>query len=147
VVRAIRVPQPPALLTLTIQFSSSNYSSPSFPSAIDSNPFPSDVTDPYSRAVMRIVANWGANLTPEELKKFQSHIDELTRMQQERQAAAEASHTVYEQTKAIRLRDLQLQLPPLITPLLEHDGHWQFPSKSNLDTLTILIKNEKEAQR
>jgi len=49
---------------------------------------------------MRIVANWGANLTPEELKKFQSHIDELTRIQQERQAAAEASHTVYEQSNS-----------------------------------------------
>jgi hypothetical protein len=46
-------------------------------------------TDPDLKALMRIVANGEA--TPEELKKFQSHIDELTRIQKARQAAAQAS--------------------------------------------------------
>jgi hypothetical protein len=48
-------------------------------------------TDPDLKALMRIVANGEA--TPEELKKFQSHIDELTRIQKARQAAAQASQT------------------------------------------------------
>lgn len=46
-------------------------------------------TDPDLKALMRIVANGEA--TPEELKKFQMHIDELTRIQKARQAAAQAS--------------------------------------------------------
>lgn len=46
-------------------------------------------TDPDLKALMRIVANGEA--TPEELKKFQTHIDELTRIQKARQAAAQAS--------------------------------------------------------
>ncbi|PMD31437.1 hypothetical protein L207DRAFT_536920 [Hyaloscypha variabilis F] len=44
-------------------------------------------TDPDLKALMRIVANGEA--TPEELKKFQAHIDELTRIQKARQAAAQ----------------------------------------------------------
>ncbi|KAH7327006.1 hypothetical protein BKA65DRAFT_61006 [Rhexocercosporidium sp. MPI-PUGE-AT-0058] len=42
-------------------------------------------TDPSLKALMRIVANGEA--TAEELKRFQSHIDELTRLQKARQAA------------------------------------------------------------
>jgi hypothetical protein len=48
-------------------------------------------TDPDLKALMRIVANGEA--TPEELKKFQTHIDELTRIQKARQAAAQASQS------------------------------------------------------
>ncbi|RDW82509.1 hypothetical protein BP6252_03621 [Coleophoma cylindrospora] len=44
-------------------------------------------TDADLKALMRIVANGEA--TPEELKKFQGHIDELTRLTQARQAAAQ----------------------------------------------------------
>ena len=43
-------------------------------------------TDPDLKGLMRIVANGEA--TQEELKKFQMHIDELTRLQKSRQAAA-----------------------------------------------------------
>jgi hypothetical protein len=46
-------------------------------------------TDPDLKALMRIVANGEA--TPEELKKFQTHIDELTRIQKARQAAGQVS--------------------------------------------------------
>ena len=42
-------------------------------------------TDPDLKGLMRIVASGEA--TPEELKKFQTHIDELTRLQKARQAA------------------------------------------------------------
>jgi len=44
-------------------------------------------TDPELKALMRIVANGEAS--PDELKKFQTHIDELTRLQKERQAASQ----------------------------------------------------------
>lgn len=44
-------------------------------------------TDPDLKALMRIVANGEAS--PEELKKFQTHIDELTRLQKSRQAASQ----------------------------------------------------------
>jgi hypothetical protein len=44
-------------------------------------------TDPDLKALMRIVANGEAS--PDELKKFQSHIDDLTRLQKARQAAAQ----------------------------------------------------------
>lgn len=44
-------------------------------------------TDPGLKALMRIVANGEAS--PEELKKFQTHIDELTRLQKQRQAASQ----------------------------------------------------------
>ena len=47
-------------------------------------------TDPDLKALMRIVANGEA--TPEELKKFQTHIDELTRLQKARQAATQAAN-------------------------------------------------------
>jgi hypothetical protein len=43
-------------------------------------------SDPELKGLMRIVANGEA--TQEELKKFQLHIDELTRLQKSRQAAA-----------------------------------------------------------
>ena len=45
-------------------------------------------SDPDLKGLMRIVANGEA--TQEELKKFQMHIDELTRLQKSRQAAAAA---------------------------------------------------------
>lgn len=45
-------------------------------------------TDPDLKALMRIVANGHA--LPDELKRFQSHIDDLTRLQKARQAAAQA---------------------------------------------------------
>ncbi|KAH8594702.1 hypothetical protein B0O99DRAFT_513301 [Bisporella sp. PMI_857] len=44
-------------------------------------------TDPSLKALMRIVANGEAS--PDELKKFQTHIDELTRLQKARQAASQ----------------------------------------------------------
>lgn len=44
-------------------------------------------TDADLKALMRIVANGEA--TPEQLKKFQTHIDELTRLQKSRQAASQ----------------------------------------------------------
>jgi hypothetical protein len=44
-------------------------------------------TDPELKALMRIVANGEAS--PEELKTFQKHIDELTRLQKSRQAASQ----------------------------------------------------------
>lgn len=44
-------------------------------------------TDPGLKALMRIVANGEAS--PEELKRFQTHIDELTRLQKQRQAASQ----------------------------------------------------------
>lgn len=43
-------------------------------------------TDPELKALMRIVANGEAS--PDELKRFQTHIDDLTRLQKARQAAA-----------------------------------------------------------
>ena len=46
-------------------------------------------TDAELKALMRIVANGEA--TPEELKKFQNHIDELTRLSKARQAASQAT--------------------------------------------------------
>ncbi|KAF4631842.1 hypothetical protein G7Y89_g6292 [Cudoniella acicularis] len=46
-------------------------------------------TDPDLKALMRIVANGQASA--EELKKFQSHIDDLTRIQKARQAAIQNS--------------------------------------------------------
>lgn len=48
-------------------------------------------TDPDLKALMRIVANGQAS--PEELKRFQSHIDDLTRLQKARQAAIQAQST------------------------------------------------------
>jgi len=45
-------------------------------------------TDPDLKALMRIVANGEAS--PDELKRFQSHIDDLTRLQKARQAAAQS---------------------------------------------------------
>lgn len=44
-------------------------------------------TDPDLKALMRIVANGEAS--PDELKKFQTHIDELTRLQRSRQSASQ----------------------------------------------------------
>jgi hypothetical protein len=44
-------------------------------------------TDPGLKALMRIVANGEA--TPEELRTFQTHIDDLTRLQKARQAASQ----------------------------------------------------------
>ncbi|TVY67518.1 hypothetical protein LSUE1_G007092, partial [Lachnellula suecica] len=46
-------------------------------------------TDPDLKALMRIVANGQAKA--EELKSFQSHIDDLTRLQKARQAALQTS--------------------------------------------------------
>jgi hypothetical protein len=66
-------------------------------------------TDPDLKALMRIVANGEA--TPEELKKFQSHIDELTRIQKARQAAAQASQPVAQPP------------PPAATPASIPNGH------------------------
>ncbi len=48
-------------------------------------------TDPELKALMRIVANGHAS--PDELKRFQSHIDDLTRLQKARQAAAQTQPT------------------------------------------------------
>jgi hypothetical protein len=48
-------------------------------------------TDSELKALMRIVANGEA--TPEELKKFQGHIDELTRIQRARAAAQAQTQT------------------------------------------------------
>ncbi|RDL31157.1 uncharacterized protein BP5553_09946 [Venustampulla echinocandica] len=48
-------------------------------------------TDPDLKALMRIVANGQASA--EELKRFQSHIDDLTRLQKARQAAIQAQAT------------------------------------------------------
>lgn len=47
-------------------------------------------TDPELKALMRIVANGEAS--PEELKKFQAHIDDLTRIQKARIAAQAQMH-------------------------------------------------------
>ncbi|KAH8669624.1 hypothetical protein BGZ60DRAFT_450862 [Tricladium varicosporioides] len=49
-------------------------------------------TDPDLKALMRIVANGQASA--DELKKFQSHIDDLTRLQKSRQAASQSSHAI-----------------------------------------------------
>jgi hypothetical protein len=46
-------------------------------------------TDPELKTLMRIVANGEAS--PAQLHKFQNHIDDLTRLQKARQAAAQAS--------------------------------------------------------
>jgi hypothetical protein len=46
-------------------------------------------TDPDLKALMRIVANGEASA--DELKKFQGHIDELTKLEKARQAAAQPS--------------------------------------------------------
>jgi hypothetical protein len=46
-------------------------------------------TDPDLKALMRIVANGQA--TPEQLKRFQSHIDDLTRLQKSKEASAQPS--------------------------------------------------------
>jgi hypothetical protein len=66
-------------------------------------------TDPDLKGLMRIVANGEA--TQEELKKFQMHIDELTRLQKSRQAAAAAQPPV------------QNQPPPLPPTPAQVNGH------------------------
>jgi len=65
-------------------------------------------TDPDLKALMRIVANGEA--TPDELRRFQGHIDELTRIQKEREAANQQSQN-------------QRQPPPPPPSSITHTSH------------------------
>ncbi|KAH6720529.1 hypothetical protein BKA61DRAFT_236581 [Leptodontidium sp. MPI-SDFR-AT-0119] len=73
-------------------------------------------TDTSLKALMRIVANGEA--TSEELKRFQSHIDELTRVQKARQAAeaAASAHTNQAPSTPQSIQQANGNIPPQPAP-------------------------------